>query len=411
MAIEAKQETVATLQAERDQVEEGSREYISYTEQINATQSDINTISNQSKNLMSTCISNVFYIDVLGGNLNGYIQTETTIEDTFATTMGDLLQDGYYSDETYGPGQEEALYNDSVELLKILSAPQNTYDLREKDLANVPGYTDEVYTMNIAVHFYNELLGINDYGFVDQINEYLDRANTRSVEIKTDIANIQGKSFSSFLGRITDAAQIVKDKESIFDRAKALSADGTLGAAKLEGMIDVLQNRLLSTTSNWYTDDNGNLMFESADGTNAMMLSGNGFMVANGKDQQGNWNWRTFGTGEGFTADLITAGILRAGVITILGSDQFYWNSDNIYIFDPNDSNKQIRIGRYDVTDPDILGIAYTTDNGVTWQNAIGFDGVHLSASDQSKIDNAGRGGRNYIPKSLSINDSTVRVV
>ena len=103
-------------------------------------------------------------------------------------------------------------------------------------------------------------------------------------------------------------------------------------------------------------------------------------MVANGKTSD-QWNWRTFGTGEGFTADLITAGVLRAGIITILGSDQFFWNSDNLYILDPTTSgNRQIRIGRYDGTN---LGIAYTNDNGQTWINAIGFDGVHLSASDR----------------------------
>lgn len=183
---------------------------------------------------------------------------------------------------------------------------------------------------------------------MEQIDEYLDRANSREVDIKTDELNIQGKSFASFLNRITDAAQVVKDKQSVYDRAKALSGDGTLGTNKLNGIIDVLKNQLVASKSNWYTDENGNILFVSADESSAMMLCGTGFMVANGKDQQGNWNWRTFGTGDGFTADLITAGVLRASVITILGSERFYWNEDNIYIIDPSDGNKQIRIGRYD---------------------------------------------------------------
>ncbi|MBP3638120.1 MAG: hypothetical protein J6K13_11240 [Clostridia bacterium] len=35
-------------------------------------------------------------------------------------------------------------------------------------------------------------------------------------------------------------------------------------------------------------------------------------MIANGKNSLGEWNWRTFGTGEGFTADAIIAGYLSA---------------------------------------------------------------------------------------------------
>lgn len=338
-------------------------------------------------------------IGTSSSGIDALLEHLNKLESDFATLMGDLLQDGYYSDNTYGPGQEQALYNDSYEMMKVLSRPQMTYNLTEKDIVNCEGYSDEVYTMNIAVHFYEDILGINDYGFVSQIEEYLDRANTRGVEVKTDELNIQGKSFASFLGRITDAAQMLKDKQAIYDMAKALSPDGTLATYKLNGIIDVLTNQLVSTKSNWSTDENGNIIFVAADESSAMMLSGAGFMVANGKKEDGNWNWRTFGTGEGFTADLITAGILRAGAITILGSEQFYWNEDNIYILDPSNKNRQIRIGRYNNKD---MGIAYTTDGGETWQTAIGFDGVHLSAVD------VGKGGRNYIHNSRSLTDVVV---
>lgn len=35
-------------------------------------------------------------------------------------------------------------------------------------------------------------------------------------------------------------------------------------------------------------------------------------MIASGKDVEGRWDWRTFGTGEGFTADAIITGFLSA---------------------------------------------------------------------------------------------------
>ena len=98
----------------------------------------------------------------------------------------------------------------------------------------------------------------------------------------------------------------------LYDRAKALSGDGSIPARRLEGMIDVLKTRLTSAVSNWYTDENGNLILEAASGGSVMKLCGEGFMIANQKNDDGSWDWRTFGTGEGFTADLIVTGFLSA---------------------------------------------------------------------------------------------------
>ena len=43
-----------------------------------------------------------------------------------------------------------------------------------------------------------------------------------------------------------------------------------------------------------------------------MQLCGEGFMIASSRNDDGSWDWRTFGTGEGFTADLIVTGFLSA---------------------------------------------------------------------------------------------------
>lgn len=47
--------------------------------------------------------------------------------------------------------------------------------------------------------------------------------------------------------------------------------------------------------------------------TMAIQLKGAGFRIANSKNSDGSWNWRTFGTGDGFTADVINVGTLRCG--------------------------------------------------------------------------------------------------
>lgn len=85
------------------------------------------------------------------------------------------------------------------------------------------------------------------------------------------------------------------------------------------------------------------------------------------------WQWRTAIDGRGIVADEITAGVLNATLVRILGSEHFYWDSENLFILNPDDSNSQIRIGRFDGVN---YGIGFTHDGGTTWKNAFGFDGV-----------------------------------
>lgn len=57
-------------------------------------------------------------------------------------------------------------------------------------------------------------------------------------------------------------------------------------------------------------DDNGKPLRTPA---MAIQITGMGFRIASTVDSNGNFEWRTFGTGEGFTADCINAGIIRGG--------------------------------------------------------------------------------------------------
>lgn len=65
----------------------------------------------------------------------------------------------------------------------------------------------------------------------------------------------------------------------------------------------------------------------------AININGRGFRIADGLASDGSWDWRTFGTGAGFTADAINAGTLnadlvRAGTITDVAGKNF-WDLDN----------------------------------------------------------------------------------
>jgi hypothetical protein len=67
----------------------------------------------------------------------------------------------------------------------------------------------------------------------------------------------------------------------------------------------------------------------------------------------------------GLVADAIVTGTLYANLVTILGTTNFYWDSSNIFIIDPDNADNQIRIGKYDDTN---YGIGFTVDGGTTWE-------------------------------------------
>lgn len=135
-----------------------------------------------------------------------------------------------------------------------------------------------------------------------------------------------------------------RDRAGIWDRANAFGGDGKLDTQFLDGAMDVLKHQLLSTASGWYTDDLGNLVFDALDGSSSMMLSGAGFMIANTKKINGDWDYRTFGTGNGFLADYIIAGTLLGGKVkwnlsdgTLLIGDsvedyQLFWDGSTLHI-------------------------------------------------------------------------------
>ena len=226
--------------------------------------------------------------------------------------MGEMLRDGRWSDENYTVGQEEALYADALDISERCGKPKVTYTMSYNDARECIGYGAEDMDVNQTGHIWDEHLNINDYGYINKIKLVHDHIEDSKVEISTDDGLSKKVSLESVMTRIAQLAEIVKAKNALFDRAGAISSNGQLAVERLNGIIDVMQNKLQSSTSNWYTDDYGNFVFESVNGLGAMMLCGEGFMIASGRKPDGSWDWRTFGTGEGFCADEITTGFLSA---------------------------------------------------------------------------------------------------
>lgn len=315
--IEAKEKEIANLQRKISQTTKADKiaEYNSEIAQLNTDIQNIYTETNGLYKLMQDVMKPdgiLYYIDYYTDIYENLVQQQAEIEATFVVAMGNMLRDGYWQNNNYVLGQEDALFADAKLMSKQMAYPQVSYTLsyfRTPEDVDVP--IDDLMINDIA-HTIDDELEINDILYIKKITIKIDDETGGSIEVDNNEITLTGLDLGSVLSRMSQLSDLIEQKNALYDRAKAISSSGTFYTDRLNGQINVLKTQLMSTVSNWYTDDQGNIMFESADGGSAMMLCGAGFMIANSKDDQNNWNWRTFGTGAGFTADEIVAGFISA---------------------------------------------------------------------------------------------------
>ena len=315
--IEAKQQEITNLQRKINATTKADK-IAEYNAEIDALNTSINTILTQSNGLnyqiwKLACSDGYLYdLDRSKEIVAGLQADLDDAESDFIIAMGDMLRDGYWNNHNYIEGQEQHLYDDAVEVEEAMSKPQVSYSFKIIRLSQQFNIPMEDFVLNGIFKIIDNELKINDNLFISQITIGIDEEDEGIVDVTNKDLTASANDLGQLLSRMSQLSDLVEQKHTLYDRAKAISNDNTIHVNRLNGQIDVLKNQLISTVSNWHTDEQGNVIFESLDRGSAMMLCGAGFMIANSKDDQGEWIWRTFGTGEGFTADEIVAGFISA---------------------------------------------------------------------------------------------------
>lgn len=233
--------------------------------------------------------------------------------------LGDMYREGYWQDNNFVEGDEDKLYSDALDNLKEISHPQATYDFRYLDLYGVDDNLDASIKVEYpdidteyAAHLVDPDIDTNRWAYIDKLNKCYDKTWKTQIEVNTRLSMIGQQSFTDVLAKIAEVANETKAKQTIYSKAEGIGNAGQLAAEKLEGLIQANKIYILGGTSNWYTDSKGNIVFEDADGNSAMMLTGRGLMIANSKDEYGDWDWRTALSGKGFNCDVIATGEFSA---------------------------------------------------------------------------------------------------
>lgn len=245
-------------------------------------------------------------------------QVSSDLTTNLVSSVGNLYRESWLQNDKYVDGDEEKLFDDGIKDIEELSKPTTSYSVGWVDLFNTDKddkYKWEDVDTETAVYLVDDELGINQFAYIDKIVKCIDEPQRSTLAINTSLTKLSQQSFGDVMSNIAKVSEETKAAESIYKRAEALSTLGQLSADKLDGELFAATVAITGGTSNWSTDENGNMIFTAADGASAMMLSGNGILISNEKDEYGKWLWKAAITGSGMNASVINTGELNASLI------------------------------------------------------------------------------------------------
>lgn len=279
-------------------------------------------------------------------NINKYVNIKTRVIEFSDVKVG--TEEGEFATEKEARAElikrAKELFDNGIDM------PSATFTVNMINLRDTTEYEDFKILEDVkegdTVHIYVKKLDINFSTRVTKINEDKITRRSNSIELGSVVKN--------FFENQADISNRVNN---------ILNSNGTVKAQSLEGTIDSLNTKFKAQRSIAQKQEIRAMLFEdSVEGSQtygAMCLGTMGFMIADKKTPDGSdWDWRTFGTGKGFTADEIVAGVLRA--ITLM-------SLDGSCVINLKDGNVEISKGRIgnDKTYMDLTkGLFYSTDYG-----------------------------------------------
>jgi len=211
----------------------------------------------------------------------------------------------------------EELLEATWEEYKQRSKPFITYEGRVIDLKEIEGKKHEGVGLG-------DVVTVIDKEFSPEL-----RLKARVIAHKQDLLNptndeiVLGNFIDDITSSIKDQWEFIdqfRGKQGIWDRSQIIGEDGNINAQYLENLIDEMNKRLNSQGGYVYLSEDGKGLTTynkpiDQNPTMAIQLLGGAFRIANRRKPNGEFDWRTFGDGDGFIADMIVAGTLNASLL------------------------------------------------------------------------------------------------
>lgn len=254
------------------------------------------------------------------------------------------------------------------------------------DQHKTPGVTYEADVVDlVAMGRPWEGVGVgDDTQMVDSSFEPTLRCQGRVTKLVSDLL---AKTQSVTLGNVTESiADILQQQQQQISNLQNQSGswDAVAGTtpAFLQQLIDSLNEQFnMNGMSYMHVSYQNGFIFSSvpldedgrptATGGTAMQLCSLGFRIAAGTKADGSYDWRTFGTGNGFVADWITTGTLMANLI----------KAGRMVVGDPNDPVFMVDFDSKDV----VISATASVGNSSAGDIVVSAD-VQYGLSDSSTV-------------------------
>lgn len=316
---------------------------------------------------------------------------------------------GYGRKLTFGEINNGKDYVEDAEALKLYGRPdgkgglkhvfgkyensscEDAHQLKDEtqdylDQHKTPGVTYEADVVDlVAMGRPWEGVGVgDDTQMVDSSFEPTLRCQGRVTKLVSDLL---AKMQSVTLGNVTESiADILQQQQQQISNLQNQSGswDAVAGTtpAFLQQLIDSLNEQFnMNGMSYMHVSYQNGFIFSSvpldedgrptATGGTAMQLCSLGFRIAAGTKADGSYDWRTFGTGNGFVADWITTGTLMANLI----------KAGRMVVGDPNDPVFMVDFDSKDV----VISATASVGNSSAGDIVVSAD-VQYGLSDSSTV-------------------------
>ncbi len=200
--------------------------------------------------------------------------------------------------------------------LATVEVPQISMDISLVNLQGSPQYRFyrglEIYELGDTAILHHDALA-TDFTLRCQERTFIAHSG---VNTQVKLGNTQDELSAAFSSTVTAAKAI----------QEVIGPHNTLKATRIHGVIDALKTQLYASSAYESAEvmDNRGVLFENTNPESsdygAMYIGPGMFAIANTKTGNA-WDWRTFGNGSGFSADVINTGVLSADHIDVANMD------------------------------------------------------------------------------------------
>lgn len=311
---------------ERSDVKKAIQEYSVYKSELKKYEAD-KTRLEQSKETIEDKYSEI------ADNIKTNTESKEALHKEFFATYCRFIQEGTWISEDYV--DDEKYYADALSVLYNSCYPKVAYDVNVIEISKLPGYENYAYNLGDITFVEDKEFFGDDFRVEVSVTETTDNLDDPSKN-KIKVQNFKDQ-FQDLFQKITATVQQTQYNTGSYEKAVALAEAGQERKQQfLTDALDGMSSRLAVAGQQTVVIDSSGITVTDDDTPSESIRMVGGAIMLSKQDANGETKWTTGLTSDGISANLITAGVINAGQIAIMNSDQptFRWDSYGISAFD-----------------------------------------------------------------------------